>query len=201
MRTRSVDRSVLLAAALVAASSLAAAPRAHADAGEGAIRLGADVSVLGFQHFPGDFGDLFAFQFGLLAEEVTRPQVAASFAYQLTNDLLIGVRGGFGVALVEAGGFSATRGVVSLVPFFECMFGQGNLRPFIGAEAGFQLLFPDMGDAQGWFVGGPMGGVHIFATQSFTISPMAVFDFFYRGDVERAGYGLTGLVSFAGWIN
>jgi hypothetical protein len=197
MRTSFSNRSILLAGALVAASLSLTAPKAHADAGQGAIRLGADIGVLSLSHFPNDLGpDFVVFQFGVWSRG------GLSFGYQVIEPLIIGVRAAFSVVHVDVGiAGSDTAGSIALSPYLEYMFGEGNVRPFIGAQAGFQIIFPDDGDAQGWFIGGPMGGVHLFVTPSFSISPTAMLDFIYRGDVERAGYSLTGLVSFSGWIN
>ncbi len=188
---------------LVVAAALASmTATARADAGQGAFRLGADVPVLSLQHFPGDFGDVTIFQFGLWSTNIARPQVGLSFGYQVTDALVIGARAGFGVFVQDIGGLGDnTTGVVALIPYLEYMFLEGNIRPFVGAEAGFQVLFPEDSDAQAWFVGGALGGVHIFATPGFSISPTLMLDFLYRGDAERAGFGLTGLVTLNGWIN
>jgi len=117
--------------------------------------------------------------------------------------LVIGARVGFGVEVQEPrfGGPSFTNGLFALIPYLEYMFLEGNIRPFIGGQAGFQVIFPDGADAAGWFIGGPMGGVHIFATPSFSISPTLMFDILYRGDIDRAGYGFSGIVTLQGWIN
>lgn len=183
------------AAALWAVSLVLAAPEAHADARQGAIRLGADVGVLSVSHFPVDLGpDVVFFQFGVWSRG------GASFGFQLTDAIVIGARAAFSVVHVDAGA-SNTTGSIALQPFFEYMFGDGDVRPFLGAQAGFQILVPERGDAQGWFVGGPLGGVHVFLAPSLSLSPMAMLDFVYRGDAERGGYSLTALVSLSGWIN
>ena len=199
MTTNAHKSAYALALALVA--SLSFTTTASADAGQGAFRLGADVPVLGLQHFPGDFGSYTTFQFGLWSTNVARPQVGASIAFQIIEPLVIGARAGFGALWTETGPADSTSGVIALVPFLEYMFGDGTIRPFIGGQAGFQIFFPDGGDAQGWFVGGGLGGVHIFATPGFSISPTLMLDFLYRGDAERAGFGMTGLVTLNGWIN
>ena len=186
---------------LALAASLSLTTTASADAGQGAFRLGADVPVLSLQHFPSDFGSVTVFQFGLWSTNLARPQLGASFGYQVIEPLIIGARAGFGVALLDAGAVDDTQGLIAIVPFIEYMFGEGTVRPFIGAQAGFQVIFPDRSDAQAWFVGGGLGGVHIFATPGFSISPTLMLDFLYRGDAERAGFGLSGIVTLNGWIN
>lgn len=195
-----IRRGAIPAALAALLVSTAAVSTARADAGQGAIRIGGDIPVLSVQHFPFDIGSFTVLQFGLWSTNVARPQLGASFGYQVIEPLVIGVRAGFGVLFVDAGS-GQTTGVLALVPFLEYMFGEGTIRPFVGVEAGFQVDFPNNGDAQGAFVGGGLGGVHIFATPSFSISPTLILDFLYRGDIERAGFGVSGIVTLNGWIN
>jgi hypothetical protein len=192
--------TLALVGALTWASSAAAQP------GTGAIRLGADVPVLTLQHFPdpdqADPPDP-SFAFGLWGTDLFVHQVGASVGYQLTDALVLGGRVGFGVYVVDTGGFfggNNTTGLFSLLPFVEYMFGSGDLRPFVGGQVGFQAIFPEDADAQAWFIGGAMGGLHFFAADGFSISPTLFFDFLYRGDYERAGYDLIFAVSFEGWM-
>lgn len=195
-----------IAAAL--ACSIAAAPVARADAGQGAIRLGADIPVFALNDFPdanpsltlqaGPWGNALGFLGPL-------PLIAASFGYQVTDAIVIGARAGFGIGLVhaEAGGFVNDQnvGAIGFLPFFEYLFLDGNIRPFVGAQAGFQVFWPDSGDGEGSFIGGGLGGVHIFATPSFSISPIAYLDFVYRGSDRNAGVDFIIAVSFEGWLN
>ncbi len=87
------------------------------------------------------------------------------------------------------------------MPYFEYLFLSGNMRPFVGAQAGFQVFFPDSQDAQGSFIGGGLGGVHFFVTPSFSISPYVTVDFVYRGADKNAGVDAILGVSFEGWMN
>jgi hypothetical protein len=194
---------------LALAASLSLTTTASADAGQGAFRLSADIPVLGLNHFPDAFVET-TFQFGLWGTSPLTivgpiPLVGAGVGYQATDAIVIGGRLGFGVATVDSntpiGDDDTTVGVFALLPYFEYLFGAGTIRPFIGAQAGFQVFFPDDGDANAWFIGGPLGGVHIFAADGFSISPTAFFDFIYRGADENAGFDLILAVSFEGWIN
>jgi hypothetical protein len=203
MRTSVKSKVALLSAACVAVMVGLSTTSARADAGVGSYRVGADVGVLSLEHFPNDFGgDFVVFQFGLGEQRVTRPFVHASFAYQILEPLLIGLRAGFGVQVIDLGGLSdsTTNGVLALVPFAEYLLSSGDVRPFLGAQVGVQVTFPERGDSQATAVAGGFGGLHIFATPSFTISPTLMVDFLYRGDFERGGVAFSGLVSLEGWI-
>jgi hypothetical protein len=213
---------VPIAIAAAIACSVAATPVARADAGQGAIRLGVDVPVFGLNDFP-DANPNLVMQLGPLGNPLSGagfvnpfgvaivspiPMVAASFGYQVTDALVIGARAGFGIALVHTelppgvgGDPDLNVGALSFLPYVEYLFLSGNVRPFVGGQAGFQVIFPDTLDAQGTFIGGALGGVHIFATPSFSISPYANLDFVYRGADENAGFDLILGASFEGWIN
>ncbi len=201
---------IAIAAAL--ACSITAAPVARADAGAGAIRLGADVPVFALNDFPdanpsltlqaGPWGNAFGYLGPL-------PLVGASFGYQVTDAIVIGARAGFGIGVVHSQVDTpfgtvvndTNVGAIGLLPYFEYLFLDGNIRPFVGAQAGFQVFWPDSGDGQGAFIGGGLGGVHIFATPSFSISPIAYLDFVYRGADRNAGVDFIIAVSFEGWMN
>lgn len=198
------DQRLVLSLALVAALAALGPDRASADAGPGAFRLGADVPVLVLTTFP-DVGDPY-FQFGLWGQppvvllDGPLPFVGASGAYQVTDAILIGARLGLGVAVFETAFTDTTVGAVALLPFFEYLFLDGTIRPFIGAQAGFQVIFPEDQDARAWFIGGGMGGVHIFAADGFSISPTLFVDFLYNGALETAGIDVIAAISFEGWI-
>lgn len=199
-------RKSALALTAAIALSFSFADSANADAGAGALRLGADIGVIGLTHVP-DAIDETNFQFGIWGEDVYRPAVGVSVGFQIIEPLIIGARTGFGafVSHVDTPGpldhQTFTSGLFALIPYVEYMFLTGNIRPFVGGELGFQLTFPDGGDTQAGFIAGALGGVHIFATPSFSISPTAFLDFIYRGADENAGFAFGGVVTLQGWIN
>lgn len=201
MRAISIRTHLALALGLTLAL---ASGTARADAGQGAIRLSSDITVLGVQHFP-DVETFF--QFGVWPGSGASgliPSLGVGFAYQVTDAILIGGRAGFGVIVIDSPAplvDDFTIGAFSLVPFFEYLFMSGNIRPFVGAQAGFQAYFPSNGDAEAFFVGGGLGGVHIFAEPGFSISPTGFFNFLYYGPADRAGFELVVALSFEGWIN
>lgn len=101
-------------------------------------------------------------------------------------------------------------GIVGLLPFVEVLFSQGNVRPYLGVEVGFQLLFVEEPqpfgfdlelDTYAMFIAGGLGGVHIFLDEGFSLSPGLAVDFVYNEEINRAGYQLALLLSFEGWIN
>lgn len=198
------DQRLVLSVALVAALAAVVPDSAAADAGAGAFRLGVDVPVLVLQTFP-DVGDPY-FQFGLWGQppvvllDAPLPFVGASGAYQVTDAIVIGARLGLGVAVFETAFTDTTVGAFALLPFFEYLFLDGSIRPFIGAQAGFQVIVAEDDDARAWFIGGGMGGVHIFAADGFSISPTLFVDFLYNGYLETAGLDVIAAVSFEGWI-
>ena len=196
------------ALALAVAASLSFTTTASADAGQGAFRLGTDVRVFGLLHYPDALDP--SVQFGFIGTDIfldARPQLIVHGAYQVTDAVLIGARVGLAYQGLDVGPTTQDVGAFGILPFFEYLFGDGNIRPFIGAELGFQLAFLEsfgIGggdlDTHAMFIAGGLGGVHIFLADGFSISPGAVFDFLYYGRNERAGYQLTFVVSFEGWI-
>jgi hypothetical protein len=202
-------RNGAYALTLALAASLSLTATANADAGQGAFRLGTDVRVLGLLHYPDALDP--SIQFGFVGTDIfldSRPQLIVHGAYQATDALLIGARLGLAYQGLDSGAETIDAGAFGILPFFEYLFGDGNIRPFVGAEVGFQLAFVEgfgffgAGDlnTHAMFIAGGLGGVHIFLADGFSISPGAVFDFLYYGRNERAGYQLTFMLSFEGWI-
>lgn len=193
---------LLLAALLVGAGSFAPSD-AHAQAGAGAVRLGADLSVLTVSHYPApdlpidtDPSVIFGFYNSVAGFEnvfLFAPQLG----YAVTDDLLVGTHVGF--ALASFAGSDVGFGF-HLVPFLEYMFGGGGVRPFVGAEVGPRFITVPGSDASVTLVAGGYGGVHVFAGDSFSVSPFARVDFLYNSANERAGYEIVLGVSVHGWM-
>lgn len=191
---------------LALAASLSLTATASADDGPGAFRLGTDVRAFSLLHYP-EQGEVH-FQAGFFGTDLffeLRPQLVVSGAYQVTDAILIGARVGLGYQELVFGSVTADAGIFGLLPFFEYMFGEGEIRPFVGAEAGFQLAFSETfgtGDleTEALAIAGGLGGVHIFAADGFSISPGVAFDFLYWGQSEWGGYQLVLFVSLEGWI-
>ncbi len=183
--------------ALVAALSITLLPgAASADQGEGALRVGADVYVLDLSVFP-DFGDANV-QAGVLPA-----QLAIGAGFQLTSDIVLGARATFGYASsfnFGGVGFGSEYGVLSFLPYFEYMFVDGDIRPFVGAHGGVTGYFPEMGDAEAIAIAGGEFGVHLFADPAFSFSPALWVNFLYNGFIERAGFSIGLLVSLEGWL-
>ncbi len=182
--------------ALVAALSLTLLPRsAAADQGEGALRVGADVYLLDLSVFPNVAGD------PNVRGGVLPAQLAVGVGYQLNDSIVIGARTTFGYAGVNVGGPGVYRyGVISLLPFFEYMFIEGDIRPFVGAHAGPTFYFPDMADTQVTGMFGGEFGVHLFADDAFSFSPALWASFLYDGSIRRGGFSMGILVSLEGWL-
>ena len=200
----------IFAACLALTTALALPDVADAQAGAGALRLGADLNVLGITHYP----DPDAFNspdpnvyFGIYNAAAGIETVgffAPSIGYMITDDLLIGAH--FGLAAVSFSGMSADATDVGfgihIVAAVEYLFGQGDIRPFIGGQVGPRIIAtPQVGsDVEVNFVAGALGGVHIFATDGFSISPFGNFNFLYYSGYERAGYEFVLGVALEGWI-
>ena len=99
------------------------------------------------------------------------------------------------------------RKPVLVRPFAEYSFlRSGNgVRPFLGADAGFGVMFGDFRTAPTMINGGVTAGVHLFATDSFSISPHANLEIIHviPGDGLQNVTGMTISVGvrIAGWIN
>lgn len=207
---REIIRSAFPAALAAAlACAIAPASTARADAGPGAFRLGSDLRVLTLLHYPED-GEVHV-QAGVFGTDLflaLRPQLVVSGAYQLNDSILIGARVGFGYQELVLGPFTLDTGVIGVLPFFEYMFGNGTVRPFVGADAGFQIAFIEevslggSGDleAEALAIAGGLGGVHIFLADGFSLTPGVAFDFLYWGGNEWAGYQIVFFLSLEGWI-
>jgi hypothetical protein len=112
--------------------------------------------------------------------------------YKLNDVFLIGGRMGFafGSTNVPAGpGSSVTAdvGIFRLMPRFELQFGKNKVRPFVAFEPAFGLSWASVrttsgsvtgssAETQGHIAGAVNGGVHIFLTDSFSLSPYAEFN-------------------------
>lgn len=189
-----------LLAVLVGGGTLAAAD-AHAQAG--AVRLGADLSVLTVSHYPtpdmafdSDPSVIFGF-YNSVAGAENFLLFAPQLGYAVTDDLLIGAHVGFaGASFVGSDvGFG-----FHLVPFVEYLLGGDDLRPFVGAEVGPRFISLPSSDAAVTLVAGAYGGVHLFTGDSFSVSPYVRADFLYNSASERAGYEIVLGVSVHGWM-
>jgi hypothetical protein len=195
-------RKTLGTLVLAGALALGSSSIAHAQHGEGAFRLHADFSVFDVSAYPG-FGDA-----TILVGVLSPPGpffgglgLGLGAGYQFSDMFVIGGRIGFGYVDVAApGGTPSGAGLLSLVPYFEILFTEGDVIPFAGAQAGFQVAFPEASDARAGLLAGLYGGVHLFPVDAFSISPQLWLDFLYNGFTERAGFDIGIIVTLTGWI-
>lgn len=181
---------------------------AEADAqqrpGEGTVRLSLDSQIVGLGLYP---DAVTAFGLGVAGRGL-----GPGFGYGITDDILIGARTALGMTYYDPNSPGDTlSGSVALLPYFEIVFGSEGLVPFVGAQAGFGLFFPDGGDVIGSFTGGAYGGLHVMLTESFSFSPFVELNFVYgnTNDVllfglgltnERGGFSMALGFSLQGWI-
>lgn len=169
--------------------------RAEAQSQEGQFRLGADVTVFDGFYYP-DF-EVGSVGFGILGG------FGPSIGFALTEAIVIGGRVNVGGRWVDTGigGGEAFQGSFTILPYFEFNFVGGDLiQPFVGAEAGYTFSYGDGIDDSGGFLAGALGGIHIFATQDFTISPTGRLGFIYDFDSDYAGLTWGVGVQFLGWM-
>jgi hypothetical protein len=184
-------------AAAGAAVALAASSPASA-AGDEAIRVSADVPIAGFYHrFADGLGSATDGFFGLAAAPF---QLGVGYLFK--KNIYVGGRFGFRAEFPDS---ADTYFHGRLTGRFEYVFDGSKVRPFVGADLGFY------GDSFGGVFGGAAtyggflasgsGGVHLFVTDSFSISPYGelifqrYFDFADLNTVTLV-FGVT----LAGWI-
>lgn len=187
-------KTLLRALALGALVTLAPSP-GSAQVGDGAVRIGADFEIIDLEVFP-DRVTLFGFGVNGVA-------FGPSFGYQIGESIIVGSRFAFRLNVSDVAGAPdlTVDGTVAVVPYFEWMFPDPQVAPFVGAQAGVVAFFADSVDASANFVGGGFGGVHLFVTDSFSISPWGQVNFLYLGGLDdRAGFEVVALLSFEGWI-
>lgn len=177
-----------------AAAAFAAASSASAD-DRSAIRIAAEIPVVGVVHLFGQGGDETTGLFGVYAAPFQ-----LGVGYQINDNIYAGGRFGFQVQFPEnsdaifQGRFTGR---------FEYLFGSGKIRPFVGADLGFfGTAFPGFGGTQtyGGFIGSGSGGVHIFLTDSVTLSPNAELAIQRYFDFEVSGVNFIAGVTLGGWI-
>jgi len=185
-----------LVLALTVAAACAVPTSAFADAGQGGLRLGADVTVFDVYFLPDTASDA-TVHAGVLSSGLTIPSsFAVHGAYQISDQFLVGARATFGVFSFNTFEF----GVIGLLPFAEFLLMTGDIAPFVGAHVGPSIWFPDMGDAWANVIAGGEFGVHIFLDPAFSISPAIWGNFIYQGQGERGGFEFALLVSMSGWL-
>lgn len=170
--------------------------------GAGTVRLSLDAQVVGLQAFP---DRLTVFTLG-----VGGRGLGPGFGYAITDMFLIGARTAFGMTYVDPDGVGDNlSGSIALLPYFEVVFGSSGIVPFVGAQVGFGVFFPDGGDPAGSFTAGAYGGLHAFLADNFSLSPFIELNFLFNearfASVgvpldDRAGFGMAVGVSLMGWI-
>ncbi len=166
---------------------------AHAQHGPGALRLGADFTIFEVADYP-DVGDP-GFNIGVLSTGL-----GVNVGYELGDMFVIGGRAAFGYTGNIAGGVGIDAGIISLIPYFEILFGTENIVPFAGLQVGPEIYFADGVDTQAVLLAGGYGGVHIFPVDAFSISPQLWASFVYNSGFQRAGFDISLIVSLTGWI-
>jgi hypothetical protein len=178
----------------------------------GQVRVSGDVDLFGFAFFPdrttnislGPNGLSDGIEFGgvLFGPPLTQSRgFGLGLAYLFGDDLLVGSRVRLGFSYVDPDGAGdALIGALTLLPFLEYLLGSGEVVPYLGGQAGVVLQFPDFADAQGGLVAGGLGGIHIFAASSFTVSFEGQFNFLYDFGIDRGGFDIVVLLKLAGWI-
>lgn len=187
--TKRTALAVFGAALMLTVSSVASAQPSA-----GQLRLHNDNNVVGISFFPDVVG---VYQIGM-----TPSSLGFGASYMVIDNLAIGARTSFGFALVDpATPGDSIAGQISLLPFVEAVFPMGDpLAAFVGGQLGFTADFPDFRDPYASIVAGVFGGVHVFATDSFSFSPFGQINMLYRGDAERAGFQILLGFSIVGWI-
>jgi hypothetical protein len=169
------------------------------------VRLGADITVFDGLWFPDS--DTAAVSFGILGGQVGGALVGLgglgpSIAYSITDAIIIGARVEIGGTWFDDGaGGDSFIGHLGFLPFFEFnIVGDSAIQPFFGAELGYDYFFGDIFNDDGRFLAGGIGGVHIFATSDFSISPTGHLGFAYNFNNDQAAltWGIT--LQFLGWI-
>ena len=140
----------LTGCALVALVALTPRP-ASAQAGDGAFRLGADFEVIDLEVFP-DLVTLFGFGVNGVA-------FGPSLGYQIGDSIVVGSRLAVRVNVSEVSGGAGTTvdGTIAVVPYFEYMFPDPSVAPFLGAQAGVVGFFADGADPLANAVAGGFG--------------------------------------------
>jgi hypothetical protein len=171
--------------------------KAEAQSQEGQVRLGGDVGVFSGVWFPErDFASV---SFGIFGG------FGPSIGFALSEAIIIGGRLNLGGTWTETdtgiGSVDTFNGSLSVLPYFEFnIVGDNVIQPFFGAEVGYNWQFGDGIDDDGRFVVGGLGGIHIFATQDFSISPTGRVGFQYDFFVEDAALYWAVGIQVLGWI-
>jgi hypothetical protein len=195
-------RGAIALASLITALALVSGPaRASAQEGAGAFRLGADVNIIAVRDFP-DFANNFTFGFG--------PAGAAlgpSIGFQLVDWLVLGGRVELRFDWTDRGAVGTTDlnydGTFAVVPYAEFLLTRGDARFYVGPEVGFEYLWNGYDGTFDYFEFriGPIAGVHIFVTDSFSITPNVAVDLLYFDNAGGyAGVQFLANISFEGWL-
>ncbi|MGF1468052.1 MAG: hypothetical protein ACFCGT_18170 [Sandaracinaceae bacterium] len=173
------------------------------------LRLGLDLDFFGFSWFPDRLTTLNLGPAALVdvgGSFLQTRGIGPSFAFALGDRVWVGTRLLFGFVYADpdgAGDF--TVGTIGLIPFVEIFLSDGDVVPFVGAQAGISFGIPSVGDATGGIVTGGIFGFHIFLADGFSISPQVQANFLYDINLipsggNRAGFSVPLLVAFNGWF-
>ncbi len=210
----------LVLGALFAAMTAAVGP-AQAQNIRGTVRLSLDGNFVEYGTYQVRVPALTApgqAQTGTRKQKVTetswgllQPSFAVGIGYGVTEALLVGGRALLATAKTEAGAaVELESSSVAFAPYLQYWFNAGStLRPFLGADAGFEARWSKGGTARqkssGFFLG-PTVGVHLFAASGFSVGAGASA-YYESRSVELGGihtqtgaFAAVGTVSFSGWL-
>jgi hypothetical protein len=125
---------------------------------------------------------------------------SVGIGYQFSEHFLFGGRFGFLVVNPD-GGSSIFTGNATL--HFQIPFLTGRTRPFVMFEPGLAgTTINGFGGAnrQNAFIGRVGGGVHLFLTDSFSISPYGALGFQRLFDIDYTTVSFTVGALFSGWV-
>lgn len=190
----------IAAAALLASITLSHAPTARADFGEGAVRLGAGPTLLSVEHLPEP--DTQVITYGL--PPITWLQ-GFHFGYMLSAELYLGAQLALGGLTIASGGpfggFNNDTLFFTFLPRFAYLIALSQaVSLFVGVEVGLTIYGDPDGDPDDVFKAGAIGGLHFFATRSFSIDGELGVAFTHHPDSANAGFQVTLGVVLSGWV-
>jgi len=202
-------RSMTLAT-IVVISGLMAASSASAQGLEGALRFHLEVPFLGFDSTTRtpdglDEGDTTnTTTFGPSADGL-----GFGVGYGVTADILVGANVVLNLTSrsPEEGDSESTTNL-ALAPYVEFLFGEGDIRPFVGGNLFLSVESEENITRSRYGLGG-LGGVHIFLADAFSIDVSGRLYFNVGSDTVESGVGdattditqvgLMALVGVSGW--
>ncbi|MEZ4313350.1 MAG: outer membrane beta-barrel protein [Polyangiaceae bacterium] len=180
-------------AGALAAGLFAVASPARAD--RPAVRLSADIPVGGLVH---SFNDNYGVTDGFFGPAAAPFQIGVGYYFK--DHFYLGGRFGFQVYFPDGRDGSVLG---RLTGRFEYLWSSGKVRPFVSADLGFcgyGVAAPGFATSEAGFIGGGGGGVHLFLTDSVSLSPYGELAIQRLFDVDANTFSLTFGATLAGWL-